>query len=261
MAKILVIGELCVDRFVYCDIKRLCPEAPVPVLNPVYSTTNNGMAGNVFENLKTLLPDSEILHWHQNVKMEKTRYVEKKSNQMITRVDEGELEKCDHISYLSPAQRQTIGESDIVIISDYNKGFLSDSAIVEISSLAKICVLDSKKKLNENLIQHIDFIKQNEIEYENNKELIDNNLSKFIITLGSKGASYNGELFKSPKPQETIDVSGAGDTFISSFSVYYLKTNDIGKSIMFANGVCGDVVSRKGVTLPKGKFSKLIGKI
>ena len=52
MVKILVIGELCVDRFVYCEIKRLCPEAPVPVLNPVYTTTNDGMAGNVVENLK-----------------------------------------------------------------------------------------------------------------------------------------------------------------------------------------------------------------
>ena len=32
--KILVIGELCVDRFIYCDVKRLSPEAPVPVLKP-----------------------------------------------------------------------------------------------------------------------------------------------------------------------------------------------------------------------------------
>ena len=94
MAKILVIGELCVDRFVYCEIKRLCPEAPVPVLNPIQTTTNNGMAGNVVENLKTLLPEGDIVHWYQHNKIEKTRYVEKKSNQMITRVDEGELQPC-----------------------------------------------------------------------------------------------------------------------------------------------------------------------
>jgi len=250
MAKILVVGELCVDRFVYCDIKRLCPEAPVPVLNPVYTTTNNGMAGNVFENLKNILPESEILHWHQNDKLEKTRYVEKKSNQMITRVDEGELQKCDHISYLSPAQRNTITESDLVIISDYNKGFLSDAAIIEISNLSKVCILDTKKKINENLIQHIDFIKQNEIEYENNKELIDENLSKFIITLGSKGASYNGKVYQSPKPQDTIDVSGAGDTFVAGFVAKYLATKSISESLEYANEMASIVVAKKGVSTP-----------
>jgi len=250
MAKILVVGELCVDRFVYCDIKRLCPEAPVPVLNPVYTTTNNGMAGNVFENLKNILPESEILHWHQNDKLEKTRYVEKKSNQMITRVDEGELQKCDHISYLSPAQRNTITESDLVIISDYNKGFLSDTAIIEISGLSKVCILDTKKKINENLIQHIDFIKQNEIEYENNKELIDENLSKFIITLGSKGASYNGKVYQSPKPQDTIDVSGAGDTFVAGFVAKYLATKSISESLEYANEMASIVVAKKGVSTP-----------
>jgi len=250
MAKILVVGELCVDRFVYCDIKRLCPEAPVPVLNPVYTTTNNGMAGNVFENLKNILPESEILHWHQNDKLEKTRYVEKKSNQMITRVDEGELQKCDHISYLSPAQRNTITESDLVIISDYNKGFLSDAAIIEISNLSKVCILDTKKKINENLIQHIDFIKQNEIEYENNKKLIDENLSKFIITLGSKGASYNGKVYQSPKPQDTIDVSGAGDTFVAGFVAKYLATKSISESLEYANEMASIVVAKKGVSTP-----------
>ena len=65
MVKALVIGELGTDRFVYCKITRLCPEAPVPVLNPIQTTTNNGMAGNVVENLKTILSDADIVHWYQ----------------------------------------------------------------------------------------------------------------------------------------------------------------------------------------------------
>ena len=65
--KVLVIGELCVDRFIYGVIKRLSPEAPVPVLNPVEITENNGMAGNVFSNLNALTDDIEVLHWSQTV--------------------------------------------------------------------------------------------------------------------------------------------------------------------------------------------------
>ena len=87
MIKILVIGELCVDRFVYGNVNRLSPEAPVPVLNPVETIENKGMAGNVVENLKSLMDDVEILHWHQHEKIVKTRYVDKKSNHMFIRVD------------------------------------------------------------------------------------------------------------------------------------------------------------------------------
>lgn len=50
--KITVIGELCNDVFVYGDTKRLSPEAPVPVLNPKYTKSNNGMAGkNISESI------------------------------------------------------------------------------------------------------------------------------------------------------------------------------------------------------------------
>ena len=258
MAKILVVGELCVDRFIYCDIKRLCPEAPVPVLNPVYSTENKGMAGNVVENLKELLPDSEIIHWHQSNKIEKTRYVEKKSNQMITRVDDGELVPCDTITFLSPDQRKTINESDVVIISDYNKGYVSENLINEIGMNSRLTILDTKKQLNKDIINNITFTKQNEVEYSYNKEVVDNNPDKFIVTLGDKGAMYMGEVYNSPKPQETIDVSGAGDTFVASFVSHFLKTNDIKNSILFANEVCSDVVNKKGVSLPDKKYTEYL---
>jgi bifunctional ADP-heptose synthase (sugar kinase/adenylyltransferase) len=254
MVKILVIGELCVDRFVYCEIKRLCPEAPVPVLNPIQTTTNNGMAGNVVENLKTLLPEGDIVHWYQHNKIEKTRYVEKKSNQMITRVDEGELQPCESLNFLSPEQKKTIMESDVVIISDYNKGYVSEQMIRDISKIASLSILDTKKKLSWDIIENISFVKQNEIEYNNNKNLVDEHPDKFIITLGSKGAMYMGSIYRSPKPQDTIDVSGAGDTFVASFVSYYIKTNDLIQSISFANEVCSDVVSKKGVSLPDEKF-------
>ena len=56
MDKILVtvIGEMCTDKFIYGDVTRLCPEAPVPVLNPFRVVENPGMAGNVVENIKAL---------------------------------------------------------------------------------------------------------------------------------------------------------------------------------------------------------------
>ena len=48
--RILVIGESCKDIFVYGKCERLCPEAPAPVLNPLFTTENGGMAMNVVKN-------------------------------------------------------------------------------------------------------------------------------------------------------------------------------------------------------------------
>ena len=57
MIKVLVIGEKCVDKFVYCKTDRISPEAPVPVINPIKTTTNPGMAGNTVANIKALFPN------------------------------------------------------------------------------------------------------------------------------------------------------------------------------------------------------------
>jgi len=42
--KILLIGDSCIDKYVYGDAKRLSPEAPVPVLNYIRTTKTEGMA-------------------------------------------------------------------------------------------------------------------------------------------------------------------------------------------------------------------------
>jgi len=253
MKKILVIGELCLDRFIYCDTNRLSPEAPVPVLNPKTTIENKGMAGNVVNNIEQLYEDCEVVHWHQKETIVKTRYVDSKSNHMFIRIDE-ETIPCDSINFLSPEQKKTIKESDAVIISDYNKGFLSDYTIENISHLAKLTVLDSKRKLDKDIVKEIDFIKLNQNEYNNNKTLCDKYQNKFIITKGKDGAEYNNKTYPSSNPQQTIDVSGAGDTFISAFTLKYLLTKSIEDSILFANEVCSDVVNKKGVSVPDDRF-------
>jgi bifunctional ADP-heptose synthase (sugar kinase/adenylyltransferase) len=88
--KIVVIGEICVDKFIYCEVNRLSPEAPVPVLNPFNTVTNAGMAGNTVANIQILSPESQIVVLGQMENITKTRYIEQKSNHMFLRVDEGE---------------------------------------------------------------------------------------------------------------------------------------------------------------------------
>lgn len=247
MIKALVIGEICEDIFIYGDSKRLSPEAPVAVLNPTETTYNSGMSGNVVENLKSLSDDIIVYHWHQNEKVTKTRFVDKKSNHMFLRVDEGE----DNIVPMN-FSHEVLGDLDkfdFVIVSDYDKGFLNESWLKMIARKSKLSILDTKKKLSKEVVESFTFVKLNEYEIKNNSDLQD--CENIIVTLGSKGAKFNNKIYESPNPKDTIDVSGAGDTFTASFILEYHRTNDIDRSIIFANDMASIVVSKRGVVTPK----------
>ena len=60
--KVLLIGDSCEDRYFYGDVKRLNPEAPVPILEYKRGVTSNGMVWNVRENLRSLEWKFILLH-------------------------------------------------------------------------------------------------------------------------------------------------------------------------------------------------------
>jgi D-beta-D-heptose 7-phosphate kinase/D-beta-D-heptose 1-phosphate adenosyltransferase len=245
---ITVVGECCEDIFIYGDSKRLSPEAPVPVFVPHLTKTNLGMAGNVSENLKSLSPESIIQLVCQPENIKKTRLIDEKSNHMFIRVDEGE----ENITKIEITQEliDKITISDIVIVSDYNKGFMESNDMVEIAKNSKLSILDSKKKLTEDVVKNFDFIKLNEIEYQNNVRIVNENSHKFLITLGMNGCQYMGKKYPSPSPIQTMDVSGAGDTFTASFIIKYCETKNVDESLIFANKMASIVVTKRGVATP-----------
>jgi|688.fasta_scaffold06195_25 D-beta-D-heptose 7-phosphate kinase/D-beta-D-heptose 1-phosphate adenosyltransferase len=247
MKKILVIGEICKDVFNYGKVDKLCPEAPVPIFKTLFSESNLGMAGNVCNNLVSLDSEVEIESFHQSETITKTRFVDKKSNQMIVRVDEGELKKCSPLN-LTQSLLTKIHQSDIVIVSDYNKGFLDLDTLKLIGKSSKLSILDSKKQLNDEVVKSFSFVKLNEKEFENNTELT--YLENILITIGERGCIFRNKIFESKQPKETIDVSGAGDTFVCSFILKFFDTKNIEKSIDYANEMASIVVGKRGVVTP-----------
>jgi len=139
---------------------------------------------------------------------------------------------------------------NITIVSDYNKGFLTDDVLVEIGQLSKLSIIDSKRNLTDSVVESYTFVKLNEEEFSVNKKLSEKYLNKMVVTLGMKGAMYNNVNYPSPSPKQTIDVSGAGDTFVASFITKIYETDDISDSIKFANEMASIVVSKRGVATP-----------
>ena len=242
MKKILVVGDSCNDVYTYCHSTRLAPDKPVPVLEIDGVTTTPGMAMNVLMNVESLHKNVDIItnpNWQYN---QKNRYVDKNSNHMFMRVDTSTIiERIDTstINY---------NEYDTIIISDYNKGFLTEEDIEEICTVHSQVFLDTKKVLG-SWSSGAKYIKINNYEYERSKKFIKSHIKhKVIQTMGSKGCSYCGKIY-SVEPADVIDVSGAGDTFMASLCVKYTQTGDISTSIDFANMCASKVVRKKGTSI------------
>lgn len=250
MSKILVIGDSCIDVFEYGDCKRICPEAPVPVLIPTDKKENSGMAANVYENLKALGVNCDIIT--NDDKPIKIRYIEETSNHMVVRVDRKDkilpidwniLKKIDFSSY------------DMVVISDYNKGFLDEEQIQYIAKSHYVTVMDTKKQMGE-WCNDIQCIKINEKEFRNNWSYLHTRyINTLIVTRGKDDTilnwhqTQNKKVFPIKNEHPVRDLTGAGDTFLAGLVANYVETKNIEDAIIFANRCAAWAVTQKGVAI------------
>ena len=228
--KVLLVGDSCTDEYVYGTCERLNPEAPVPILKFNRKETTRGMAWNVRENLMSFGIEVYVATHEETIV--KTRYIDEKYNQQMLRVDDEPIIKP--MDYKIPE-----GEYDALVISDYNKGFLTTEKISEIvDSFDGPVFIDTKK----NYLPKLDaYVKINEHEYNNFKSSIE----KLLITRGGKGCEYKGKLYPAEKVN-VFDVVGAGDTFLSALVYFYLKCGRIEEAIPYANKAAAIAVSNFG---------------
>jgi len=228
--KVLLIGDSCTDEYVYGSCERLNPEAPVPILKFNRKETKKGMAWNVRENIESF--GIEVYMITNQETITKTRYIDEKYNQQILRVDnEPDLKPME---YDLPD-----GHFDALVISDYDKGFLSNEKVFELVEWFDGPVfIDSKKT---KLPKESCFVKINDLEFSK----LDNPADNLIITRGSKGAEYRGKLYPGEKV-DIFDAVGAGDTFLSALVYFYLKYGKIEEAIPYANKAAAIAVSNFG---------------
>ena len=238
-------GDSCIDRFIYGTCDRLSPEAPVPILNYVETKEMPGMAANVVKNLEAFMPKLSLLT--QDNEIVKTRYVDLKSNQHIMRIDNDSDTVSQNTGFsifeTTEIKRAIGGEFDLVILSDYDKGFLKKNQMHELTNKLTCLTCVDSKKLDLNCFKK-SILKLNKKEYAMAENTI-HKTSDVITTIGSKGAVHNNIIYPA-ESVEVFDVSGAGDTFLSAFSVYHAITRKFDESIVFANKCASIVVQKKG---------------
>ena len=259
--KVLVIGDIIVDKYIYGTATRLSPEAPVPIVSQKQTSQSWGGAGLVYENLKSLGVDVALYDYDQP-KSIKTRVV--CDGHYVTRIDEDFY--ADGYEILEELQEYPFDRYDIVILSDYNKGVLDFSEqIIELANSAGCRVIvDPKRRATAYTGAWL--VKPNRKEY---KELLFSTwLGNIITTDANKPviAKIDAQEYSvSVDPVEVSDVTGAGDCFLAAFvygltrkydyetclklavkgstasvnhaGTYILKVEDIEERIVFTNGV------------------------
>lgn len=294
---VLVVGDTMIDKFVWGKVKRISPEAPVPVVEVTRETETLGGAGNVANNItafgakayivsaigeditgKSMIElleekgiNAKYLVYDANrPTILKTRIIA--TNQQVVRVDK-EIKGV----FSQSTQSQIIKNIEAlipvvngVIISDYGKGVVSRKVLKRTITLArkhKIPVtvdpkIENFKKykkvttMTPNTKEAIEGMSARNIKTDadiaalGKKILTALNSDSVLITRGEKGMTLiqpNNKITNIPtRAKEVYDVTGAGDTVISTMTLALAAKADLVSAAEIANFAAGIVVGKIG---------------
>ncbi|MBN2519614.1 MAG: hypothetical protein JXB17_03840, partial [Bacteroidales bacterium] len=308
-SRILIIGDVMIDSYIWGDVTRISPEAPVQVLSASKKEYRLGGAANVAKNIQSLgaipilcsvigkdtngfsfndllkqnnINSKWIIKDEQRITTMKTRAIS--GHQHLLRIDEEITE------YLSESTEKKFIETinsaisseniSSIVVQDYNKGILSAGVIKYIINISKeknIPLLVDPKRNNFGLYENLTLLKPNFKELKEglkidiNKNEIDKivricqtylsekNIDSILLTLSENGILIctKDKFHHVPaKIRDVSDVSGAGDTVISTASLCVANKLSI-YDIANISNIAGGIVCEKVGVVPVNK-EKLI---
>ena len=301
--RLLVIGDLMLDEFIWGKVSRISPEAPVPVVDVTSESYYPGGAANVARNLReftrhvavlgaagedaagarllALLKDSGmdtagVIQHAKCSTIVKTRIIAR--HQQVVRVDRDRRTPAQgpHLERAIAYLRRVAGEVDGIVVSDYDKGFvtqpLADEVLAAARHYGRILAVDPHPHTSL-AWKGATAIKPNRAEalhaaglppsdpvepadrdpalLEAGNRLLERwQPQNLVITLGEQGMM----LFRAGEAcyhvpacaQDVFDVSGAGDTAIALFTLGLCAGADAREAAWLANLASGIVVGKLG---------------
>ena len=292
--RILVIGDLMIDHYLWGGCERISPEAPVQVVDISRETMVLGGAGNVIHNLVALGAQVSVVGVigdddngkelremlfslgasSEGLITQEGRKTSKKSriiasNQQILRYDKESKEAINTKSekIIAAYVLDVIDSCDMVILSDYGKGVITETVAQDVIGVARIAgkkvlvdpkgkdyrkykgaylLTPNKKEASEATgiaICDDDSLRQALLSLKKTCDL-----ECSMITLSEDGiAIYDDSMRRFPTvAKEVFDVTGAGDTVIASLSFALSMGLGIDEAAPFANHAAAVVVGKIG---------------
>jgi D-beta-D-heptose 7-phosphate kinase / D-beta-D-heptose 1-phosphate adenosyltransferase len=294
-ARVLVLGDVMLDRYVSGTASRLSPEAPIPVLRPSARRATLGGAANVALNVATLggqvaligvvgddADGAELMRLltcsgvapHLVVvpgrpTTTKTRFMV--GHHQLLRLDEETTAPIDEMTE-TLVLRQFVGAlaaTDVVLLSDYAKGVLSDPVLRGALAKARAagCMVIADPKRGEfSAYRGASVLTPNELEVRQatrieaaddegadragRQALDDTGCEAVVVTRSAKGLTLvrrDGPPLHLPtRAREVADVSGAGDTLVAALAVALGAGIALPEAAMLANVTAGISVGKPG---------------
>ncbi len=296
-ASVLVIGDVMLDRYWFGDTGRISPEAPVPIVKINNADNRPGGAGNVALNIGALGAKVTLLGLvgndeaaailegqltaasvnHDLCKVDATSTIVKlrviSRHQQLLRMDfEEKLVSVDK-TLLCEHYRRHIANAKLIILSDYNKGTLSNTQeLIQIAKQNHIPVLVDPKGSDFSIYKHADILTPNLKEFETivgvcnseqdiiekGKALLTNyELGALLVTRGEEGMTLIQADSVTHFPayaREVFDVTGAGDTVIGALGTAVAAGMSLPHATALANLAASIVVGKLGaatVSMPE----------
>ncbi|RDV29177.1 bifunctional D-glycero-beta-D-manno-heptose-7-phosphate kinase/D-glycero-beta-D-manno-heptose 1-phosphate adenylyltransferase HldE [Alteromonas aestuariivivens] len=291
-AKILIVGDLMLDRYWSGGTGRISPEAPVPVVNIRESEDRPGGAANVAINVATLGASVRLMGLcgrDENAEILKSRLASfdidcdffaiegqdtitklrvMSRNQQLLRLDFEKSFADDDKSALYSAFETAVQEADLVVLSDYNKGCLSDpQVLIQLARQHGKPILVDPKGSSFDKYRQATLITPNMAELAgvmgeagDEQTLIAQaeacrdalELPALLLTRSEQGMTLfesGKEAFHLPaKAKEVYDVTGAGDTVVSTLAVCMATGVALSDACVLANLAASVVVGKLGTS-------------
>ncbi len=289
-ARVLVVGDVMLDRYWTGPTSRISPEAPVPIVKVSAIEDRAGGAGNVALNIASLTANASLLGLvgnddnahvleqtlaHKNIQTQFTKIDTHPTitklrvlsrNQQLIRLDfEESFDQVDNSALLENFKQQ-VANCDVIILSDYGKGALSNiEAFIKVGRDAGKPVLIDPKGTQFERYRGASLITPNLSEFEGvvghckdeadlvkkGFDLLDTaGLEALLVTRSEKGMTLfqKGEqpVHLAATAREVYDVTGAGDTVISVLAAAVAAGSSLSEATALANAAAALVVAKLG---------------
>jgi rfaE bifunctional protein kinase chain/domain len=299
--RIAVIGDLMLDEWYWGNVRRISPEAPVPVVEVTDHTYTLGGAGNVANNLAALgakvkvfgvigtdeagerllslcrrlgVDASGVVRVSARPTTQKMRIVA--HNQQVVRADReatGIVEPAVQ-ARLARTLARLDGQLDGVIVSDYGKGLIARRLVAAVRAFKRPAVITADPKpQNIDAFEGVDWIAPNVAEAQTAAGILirtDADLARaarllmhrtkakhVLVTRGEHGMSLFSKTGKTlwvpAMARQVYDVSGAGDTVMSTLTLALAAGATMGRAVTLANLAAAVVVEKLGTATASPK--------
>lgn len=292
-SRVMVVGDVMLDRYWHGDAERISPEAPVPIVRVTHDEVRPGGAANVALNLSSLGAGAGcaglVGHDADADLLEKTLQ-NHNVNPLFIRVGQRTITKLrvssqahqmirldfetpfDESSAKELANSVSLEGMTAIVLSDYAKGSLEPRSLIQKARASKIPVVVDPKGTEFEKYRGATLLTPNRAEFEavcgswqTEQELVNKGLTlinsldveAILVTRSEQGMTLitrDGSVYQfASMAREVADVTGAGDTVIAAVAAGLGAGMSLAASAELANQAAGIAVSKSGTATVSGR--------